>query len=126
MTIDTIWNNWLDKRSEEDRKTIYLFTDLLLRCDALIYPRMSYGAPFLYRLGPLGYFGYDKIHGVYFGFYWGKYLVQHDSSGILQPDERKTVKIILLQDRTDDDNFSGSLLELFDRAIQIDSDRYRK
>jgi hypothetical protein len=119
------WQNWLDKHPQINRKTIYFFADLIQRCDAMIYARLSYGAPFLYRYGPIGYFGYEKKLGIYFGFYWGKLLTEQDVSGIFHPDERKMVKLVLLEGRADDDEFTGALLALVDSALKIDDLKYR-
>ena len=87
---------------------------------------MSYGAPFIYRLGPIGYFNWDKKRGLYFGFYWGKLLLDLDESGILNVDERKMVKLVYLDGKMNDEEFLGALLSLLDEAIRIDEMRYGK
>jgi hypothetical protein len=120
-----VWENWLPKQSPSVQQNLDYFTQLLCEVDLKVYPRMSYGVPFLYRLGPIGYFNTDKI-GLYFGFYWGKLLLNEPGSVILHPDDRKMVKLVYLEGKEENEEFLGNLLVLFDRALQIDREKYGK
>jgi len=120
------WQPWLEKYKSVPQSEMFLLVDLMLNSDMLLSTRMSYGVPFIYRLGPIGYFNIDKKRGLYFGFYWGKLLLKHDSSGILDPDDRKMVKLVYLKDRVNNEDFLGAFLALLDEAIRIDEQRYRK
>lgn len=120
------WQIWLEKNSSIRPAELFNLVELMLNSDALLNTRMSYGVPFIYRLGPIGYFNVDKKRGLYFGFYWGKLLVEHDIAGILDPDDRKMVKLVYLDGRMNDDEFLGSLLSLLDVALQIDREKYGK
>lgn len=120
------WQIWLEKNSSIRPAELFNLVELMLNSDALLNTRMSYGVPFIYRLGPIGYFNVDKKRGLYFGFYWGKLLVEHDIAGILDPDDRKMVKLVYLDGRMNDEEFLGSLLSLLDVAIKIDREKYGK
>lgn len=102
------------------------FATLLCSADARIVAKMSYGAPFLYKYGPLGYFSVDKKQGLYFAFYWGKLLVPFDESGIFHPDDRKMVKLVFFEGKLADESFLGAFLILLDEALRIDDLRYGK
>ena len=65
------WQHWLDKQDKSITADLIFITDLILNADARLYTKMSYGAPFIYRYGPIGYFTVDKKLGIYFAFYWG-------------------------------------------------------
>ena len=120
------WQIWLEKNSSIRPAELFNLVELMLNSDALLNTRMSYGVPFIYRLGPIGYFNVDKKRGLYFGFYWGKLLVEHDIAGILDPDDRKMVKLVYLDGRMNDEEFLGSVLSLLDLAIKIDREKYGK
>ena len=98
----------------------------LLVGDFLFVSKMSYGAPFIYRYGPIGYFTVDKKLGIYFAFYWGKLLVPFDESGIFHHDDRKMVKLVMLKNRMSDEDFLGSFLQLLEKALVIDGENYGK
>lgn len=120
-----IWENWLNKQTDETRLDVDFFAQLFLGVDVKIYPRMSYGACFLYRLGPLGYFNKDKL-GLYFGFYWGKLLTESPAAEIFELNQLKMVKIVRLDNKINDEDFQGKLLLLFDEALRIDDEKYKK
>ena len=120
------WQHWLDKQDKSITADLIFITDLILNSDARLYTRMSYGAPFIYRYGPIGYFTVDKKLGIYFAFYWGKLLVQHDESGIFHPDDRKMVKLVMLKNRLNDEDFLGAFLHLLEKALVIDGEKYGK
>lgn len=126
MNLFNAWHAWMERHPNLDRSTLFFFADLLLSADVKLYAKMSYGVPFIYRLGPIGYFNLDKKRGLYFGFYWGKLLLTHDTAGILDPDDRKMVKLVYLNGRMNDEEFLGSLLSLLDEAIKIDREKYGK
>jgi hypothetical protein len=119
------WENWINKQDREYRVLVDYYTILLLNADHRIYPRMSYGVPFLYRFGPLGYFNTDK-HGLYFGFYWGKLLLNSEGAELFEQDDRKMVKLVRLSSDSPQEDFLGNFLLLFERALEIDSLKYEK
>jgi hypothetical protein len=121
-----IWQGWLDKQHKSITGDLIFITDLILNSDARLHPKMSYGAPFIYRYGPIGYFTVDKKLGIYFAFYWGKLLVQHDESGLFHPDDRKMVKLVMLKNRLADEDFLGAFLHLLEKALVIDGEKYGK
>lgn len=128
----SVWDNWLAKQvkskilsNAEIRQIIYSFSDVLLNADARLVKRMSYGAPFIYRYGPIGYFGVDNL-GVYFGFYWGKLLLDTPGAEILEVDDRKMVKVVRLGNNPNDEFYQGNLLLLFDEALKNDDLKYGK
>jgi hypothetical protein len=128
----SVWDNWLAKQvkskvlsNAEIRQIIYSFSDILLNADARLAKRMSYGAPFIYRYGPIGYFGVDNL-GVYFGFYWGKLLLDKPGAEILEVDERKMVKVVRLPSTNVDEFVIGNLLGLLQSALEIDRIKYSK
>lgn len=126
MNLFSAWQAWIDRHPRLDKGSLFFFAELLLHADIKLHPKMSYGAPFIYRLGPIGYFNWDKKRGLYFGFYWGKLLLDLDESGILNVDERKMVKLVYLDAKMNDEVFLGAFLALVDEAIRIDEMRYRK
>jgi len=120
-----IWEKWLEKQNPEHRGLVDYYTNLLLNADHRIYPRVSYGASFLYRFGPLGYFNTDN-EGLYFAFYWGKLLLDSSGAEILNRDDRKMVKLVYFNSSEDDESFIATFLQLIEEAILIDEDKYGK
>jgi len=55
-----VWEDWLSKRNIAVQQELDFYTQLLCDVDLKVYPGMSYGVPFLYRLGPIGYFNTDE------------------------------------------------------------------
>ena len=121
-----IWQAWLDKQDKSIYPDLLFIADLILNSDAKLYCKMSYGAPFIYRYGPIGYFTVDKKLGIYFAFYWGKLLVPFDESGIFHHDDRKMVKLLMLKNRMSDEDYLGSFLQLLEKALVIDGEKYGK
>lgn len=120
-----IWEKWLEKQNPEHRGLVNYYTNLLLNADHRIYPRVSYGASFLYRFGPLGYFNTDN-EGLYFAFYWGKLLLDSEGAELFEQDDRKMVKLVRLLSDSPDEDFIGNLLMLSESALKIDSLKYEK
>lgn len=120
-----IWEKWLSLRSPKEKQTVDYFVNLICSSDHHIYPKISYGASFLYRYGPLGYFNADK-QGLYFGFYWGKLLLEASGSELFEVDDKKMVKIVRLEGKMHDEEFLGNLLLILDEAIKIDDKKYGK
>ena len=118
------WQEWLEKQNKKHFSALLYFSELILHSDARLFPRMSYGAPFIYRYGPIGYFTIDKKDGLYFAFYWGKLLVDFDAHGIFNEDERKMVKLVFLEGREEDEAFLGAFLEILEKALEIDESKY--
>jgi hypothetical protein len=120
-----VWENKFQNQPEAILKDLDYFAQLILSTDLKIYQRISYAACFLYRLGPLGYFNTDR-EGLYFGFYWGKLLLDKPSSEILEIDDRKMVKLVRLSNKRSDEAFQGNFLLLLDEALKIDDLKYGK
>jgi hypothetical protein len=120
-----VWEDWLSKRNIALKQELDFYTQLLCDVDLKVYPRMSYGVPFLYRLGPIGYFNTDK-KGLYFGFYWGKLLIHEPGAEIFHLDDRKMVKLVFLEGKMHNEEFLGNLLSLLDTALKIDQEKYSK
>ncbi|MEX1189811.1 MAG: hypothetical protein WED33_11180 [Bacteroidia bacterium] len=120
-----IWEKWLEKQNAEHRNLAHYYANLLLNVDHRIYPRMSYGASFLYRFGPIGYFNTDK-QGLYFGFYWGKLLLESKGAELFEQDDRKMVKLVRLLSDSPSEDFIGNFLLLLESALEIDSLKYEK
>lgn len=120
------WQNWIEKQDKSIVQDLLFMTDLILNSDSKLHTKMSYGAPFIYRYGPIGYFTVDKKLGIYFAFYWGKLLAPFDESGIFHQDDRKMVKLVMLKNRIEDDEFLGAFLHLLEKALVIDGEKYGK
>lgn len=121
-----IWEEWLIKQKNKVQPEMDFFVELICDLDIKIYPRVSYGAPFLYRYGPLGYFGMDKKLGLYFAFYWGKLLKSNSFAELFFEDNRKMVKLVFLTGKMDDIDFIGKFLVIVERAMEIDNLKYKK
>ena len=120
------WQHWTDSHRKKVPADLWLLADCMLRCDARLHARMSYGVPFVYRNCPIGYFNFDKKLGWYFGFYWGKLLLAHDAAGLFHADERKMVKLVFFEGRVSDEGFLGAFLALVDEALRVDAEKYGK
>lgn len=120
------WQSWVDRHPQLEKANLFFFAEMMLQADVKLHSKMSYGAPFIYRLGPVGYFSIDKKRGLYFGFYWGKLLLEFDEYRILDADERKMVKLVYLSGKMNDEAFIGSFLSLLDAALKLDQEKYGK
>lgn len=126
-----VWDAWIEQ-SKTKRianpdliKSIHFYADLISSFDVGIYARMSYGVPFLYKYGPIGYFNTDK-QGLYFAFYWGKLLLDSEGSEVLVIDDKKMVKRVYLKMDGINDEFIASFISLFQEAFIVDTQKYQK
>lgn len=123
------WQTWLDqlktkgKAQPELIHIIKYYAALIHSTNVGIYARMSYGVPFLYKYGPIGYFNINNGQ-VYFGFYWGKLLLESEGSELFVNDERKMVKLVYLNSLNENESFIGAFLLLLESALLVDEEKY--